>query len=42
MSQAKTFSQNSELIFHIAVILMAVCPLGEQELTEEGYLQGHL
>lgn len=42
MSWAKTFSHSSGPISHIAVILMGVCPIGEQELTGEGYQQGHL
>ncbi len=37
MFLAKTFSHSSGLISHIAVILMVVCLIGEQELAEEGY-----
>lgn len=37
MSPANMFSHSSKLISHTAVILMVVCPIGEQELTGEGY-----
>ena len=37
MSLANMFSHSSKLISHTAVILMVVCPIGEQELTGTGY-----